>query len=166
MTNLQSSSDLAKYPTQEKGTTPYGTMLAPQLNIRESNGPKSHENRAQNNLSTNDKKQRISYAGSIGPINKAKIEKQNSHGPQHSRRGHVAGLTVSNANNSAYTRAEKMLSYPPIDSSTASTIVQNGIRDPYSGLNKMFVMPSQNEYEFTGSAERLSSDMSGLNRSA
>ena len=58
----------------------------------------------------------------------------------------MAGLTVANANNSAYTRAEKMLHLP---NSNSVNIENNNLhgsananRDPYSGFSRIFIMPN------------------------
>ena len=64
--------------------------------------PKSHEIR-QKNLYTKDRKQRFSGDGHQF-FNKQSVKKG------------MAGVIVKNTNSSAYTRAEKLLHYPLLDS--------------------------------------------------
>jgi len=121
--NLQHpNSDLTKYPAVQ-GSSAYGTNF----NMRESNGTKSNEERGIN-AGTNDRKVRMHE------LFKSKHEKKSSV-----NRGLVSGLTVPAANNSAYTRAEKMLQF---QQQTSESLLSSGQVDAYSGYRKVFIMPA------------------------
>jgi len=70
------------------------------------------------------------------------------------------GLTLQNIQNAAYSRAEKML-HPPY----REALVTSSVRDPYSGLNKVFAMPNSGATTFEFGGTRPSYD-GNLNRSA
>ena len=116
MTNLHSSnSELGKYSLGNNvaaaAPQPYVSNHLNQ-NIaqiaRESIGFKSHEIR-QKNAYLKDKKQRNSGDNLQFFTNGGKPQKKG-----------IQGVLVKNTNNSAYTRAEKLLSYPMIESASST----------------------------------------------
>ena len=105
--------------------------------------PKSNEVRRAMQK-TNDTKQRFSVNSGKPNAAEPQASGRKKQGP------HIQGVTMSNASNSAYTRAEKLLQFPDFRKTggvDANHSGVNDLRDPYQGFTKVFVMPSsQSEY--------------------
>lgn len=138
-TNLHSStSELKTYNISAPGNTPYVSQNVNFNNAaRDTFGPKSHEVRTKN-LYIKDRKQRFS-GDNLQFSNNKKFAKKG-----------IVGLIVKNTNNSAYTRAEKLLNYPMIDAGnsqnfSAANQPQTVVRDLF-GYTKVVVMPAINNH--------------------
>ena len=102
MTNLQASnSDLGKYPYNN------GTPIPQQIYYGNNSGaqPKSHENRS------HDPSKNIKGGGAV----RIQFHKSNYEKSASNSRSKLKALTMANQSNSAYTRADKLLSYQQLE---------------------------------------------------
>ena len=81
-------------------------------------------------------------------INNEKLDSLISTNYHNRKRGVAQGLTQSNMYSASFQRAEKLVSQNQLSNEKkAESLMAQSLRDPYSGLKKVFIMPASSPDE-------------------